>query len=185
MSEITVTTDWDEVARRLGAAMSSRVRRKAVNTAGSKARRDIPALLAEIYSTSKAAVGARGKAAGPGAADPAYRLRLNRQIRLDKLRGSARKFEAKRGSRLGRLKITQPQATGAKGVDVFRATKGEGRGVFVLGASRGRKARRVGGPGVSLRKNPAIRERRDRIVEDLAKAIAEGMEGALKGKRTR
>ena len=187
MTGITVTTDWDEVARRLGAAASSRVRRKAVNAAGSSARRDLLPMLADIYSTSKAGLGAKAKAAGPGSTDPVYTLRMNRQIRLGKLKAGARKFEAKRGSRLGRLKITQPQATGAKGVDVFRATRGEGRGEFILGKSRGRKARRVGGPILrrAFDTNPALAARRDQIIEDLSDAVAKGIEAAMKGKRGR
>ena len=183
MSGIDVEFNSREIEAALGRVMAARTRRRAVNEAGSKARRDIPALLAEIYSTSKSAVGARGKAAGPGSTDPVYTLRLNRRIRLGKLKAGARKFESKRGERLGRLALTQPQKSGAKGVDVFRATKGEGRGEFILGASKGRRSRRVGGPSVSLRKNPAIRARRERIVEDLAKAVAEGIEGAIRGKR--
>ena len=184
MSVITVTTDWDEVAKRLGAAASSRVRRRAVNRVGAAARKDILPMLAGIYSTSKAGLGAKAKAAGPGSTDPIYVLRMNRQIRLGKLKAGARKFEAKRGSRLGRLKLTQPQATGAKGVDLFRVTKGEGRGEFVLGASKGRRSRRVGGPILrrALDTNPALASRRDQILTDLAKAVAEGIEGALKGK---
>ena len=187
MSEITVTTDWDEVAKRLGAAASSRVRRRAVNRVGAAARKDILPMLADIYSTSKAGLGAKAKAAGPGSTDPIYVLRMNRQIRLGKLKAGARKFEAKRGSRLGRLKITQPQKSGAKGVDVFRATKGEGRGEFILGRSRGRKARRVGGPILrrALDTNPELAARRDEVKEDLAAALAAGIEAALKGKRGR
>ena len=187
MTGITVTTDWDEVARRLGAAASSRVRRRAVNRVGAAARKDLLPMLAEIYSTSRAGLGAKAKAAAPGAEDPAYVLRLNRQIRLGKLKSGARKFEAKRGSRLGRLKIVQPQATGAKGVDVFRATKGEGRGEFILSKRGGKRERRVGGPILrrALDTNPQLTARRDRITEDLAKAVAEGIEAAMKGKRTR
>ena len=182
MSGINVEFNSREIEAALGRVMAARVRRKAVNEAGATARRDLSALIADTYRTSKAGVGARGKAAGPGSTDPIYVLRVGRRIRLGKLKAGARKFESKRGERLGRLKLTQPQKSGAKGVDVFRATKGEGRGEFILGASKGRKARRVGGPSVSLRKNPAIRARRDRIVADLAKAVAEGIEGALKGK---
>ena len=185
MSKITVAADWDEVAKRIGAAASSRVRRRAVNTAGSEARKDLLPMLAEIYSTSRAGLGAKAKAAAPGSDDPIYTLRMNRQIRLGKLKAGARKFEAKRGSRLGKLKIRQPQQSGAPGIDVFRATKGEARGEFILGASRGRKARRVGGPILrrALDTSPALAARRDRITEDLAKAVAKGIEDAIRGKR--
>ena len=161
------------------------MRRRAVNTAGAAARKDLLPMLAEIYSTSRAGLGGRAKAAAPGSDDPIYTLRMNRQIRLGKLKAGARKFEARRGSRLGRLKITQPQKSGAKGVDVFRATKGEGRGEFILSKRGGKRERRVGGPILrrALDTNPALAARRDRIVEDLAEAIIANVEAAMKGKR--
>ena len=146
MSNISVTTDWDEIAAKIGEEMSSRVRRKAVNAAGSAARRDLPALIAEAYSTSKAGVGARGKAATPGSTDPVYRLNLNRQIRLGRLKSGARKFQKKRNQRLGYLRVVQPQRSGSKGVDVFRAERGDAKAEYILPAGKGRKARRVGGP---------------------------------------
>ena len=184
MSGINVEFNSREIEAALGRVMAARVRRKAVNEAGSKARRDIPALLAEIYSTTKAGIGAKAKAAGPGSTDPVYRLRLNRQIRLGRLKSGARKFKAKRGARLGKLKLTQPQQSGARGVDVFLASRGEQRGEFILGASRGRKARRVGGPILrrALDTNPELAARRDEVREDLAAALAAGIEAALKGK---
>ena len=182
MSGIDVKINSREIEAALGRVMAARTRRKAVNEAGAKARRDIPALLAELYSTSKSAVGARGKAAGPGSTDPVYTLRVNRRIRLGKLKAGARKFESKRGERLGRLKLTQPQKSGAKGVDVFRATKAKGGANSSWGQARaGALAASAGRPCRSAR-IPAIRERRDRIVEDLAKAVAEGIEGAIRGK---
>ena len=186
MSGINVQFNSREIEAALGRIMAARVRRKAVNEAGATARRDLSALIADTYRTSKAGVGARGKAAGPGATNPIYVLRVNRRIRLGKLKAGARRFEKKRGATLGLLRLTQPQKSGQPGETPFVAAKGEGgRGVFNLPSSKGRKSRRVGGPSVSLRKNPAIRARRERIVEDLAKALAEGMEGAMKGKRTR
>ena len=148
--------------------MSSRVRRRAVNRVGAAARKDLLPMLAEIYSTTpKAGLGAKAKAAAPGAEDPAYVLRLNRQIRLGKLKSGARKFEAKRGSRLGRLKIVQPQAIRRQAASTCSARrKGEGRGEFILGpsAAGSAKARRVGGPILrrALDTNPELAARRDR-----------------------
>ena len=185
MSQVTVTTDWEEIAARIGAAMSSKVRRRAVNTAGAAARKDLLPMLADIYSTSKAGLGAKAKAAAPGAEDPAYTIRLNRRIRLGKLRAGARKFKARRGATAGLLSITQPQASGSKGVDRFHALRGEGgRAEFILKARGGRRERRVGGPVIrrALDTNPALAARRDQIVDDLAKAVAEGIEAALKGR---
>lgn len=187
MSRLEITADHAElVSRRLGEIMSNRVRRKAVNKAGSEARRDLAPLIAEIYSTSRASVGARGKAASPGASadDIAYRLRFNRMVRLSKLKASARRFLKGRGPHaVGLLAVTQPQPGGSKGRDFFRAHKGEERGEFILKARRGRRERRVGGPIVSLR-HPGIRRRVDRIGQDLAQAMLAEMEAALsKGRR--
>ena len=186
MSRVEITADHAElVSRRLGEIMSNRVRRKAVNKAGSEARRDLAPLIAEIYSTSRAGVGARGKAASPGASadDIAYRLRFNRMVRLSKLKASARRFLKGRGPQAGLLAVTQPQPGGSKGRDFFRAHKGEERGEFILKARRGRRERRVGGPIVSLRQ-PGIRRRVDRIGADLAQAMLAEMEAALsKGRR--
>ena len=78
---ITLTTA-ELVSRKLGEVMSQRIRRKAVNVAGASARKELPALIAETYHTTRAGVGARGKAASPGAEDPIYRLLLNRRIRI-------------------------------------------------------------------------------------------------------
>ena len=185
MSRVEVKTDWELIAKQIGAAMSQRMRRKAVNTAGASARKDLIPMLAEVYSTSRAGLGARAKAAVPGSEDPVYTLRMNRQIRLGKLKSGARRFEKRRNARLRYLKVTQSQRSGAKGIDVFRTSKGDQRGEFALPASRGRKARKVGGPVLrrALDTNPQLRARRDQIVEDLAAAVSEGIEAALKKRR--
>ena len=185
MTGITVTTDWEEVAKRLGEAMSARVRRKAVAETGKEARRDLLPLLADAYSISKAGLGAKAKSPSPGATDPVYTIRMNRRLRLSKLKAGARKFTRRKSATAGLLAITQPQATGSKGVDLFRAVKGEQRGEFILPSRRGRKRRKVGGP--ILRRGfdatPALAARRDQIVEDLAKNVAKHIEAAMKGKR--
>ena len=187
MSGVFVTTDWEEVAKRIGNAASARVRRKAVAGTGKEARRDLLPLIAEAYSISKAGLAAKAKSPSPGAVDPVYVLRMNRRLGLSKLRAGARKFSKRKSATAGLLAITQPQATGSKGVDLFRAVKGEQRGEFILPSRRGRKRRKVGGP--ILRRGfdatPALAARRDQIVEDLARAVAAGIEAAMKGKRGR
>ena len=179
MTRVVITADHSElIARKLGEVASQRVRRKAVNEAGKGARKELPELIASAYHTSKAGVGAKGKAAAPGAEDPIYRLILNRRIRIARLKASARQFKAKRGDLRGRLKLKQ----GAKTTH-FRAEKGEGRGEFVLPENRfrARKARKLGGVPISLRRGE-IGKRRERIVEDLAGALMREMEAALKGR---
>ena len=177
MTRVVITADHAElINRKLGEVASKRVRRRAVNEAGASARRELPALIAAVYHTSKSAVGARGKAAAPGAENPTYTLRLNRRVRLGKLRAGARVFKAKRGQRIGRLKLKQATKTSH-----FAAEK-EGRGEFVLPARLGKKRRRVGGVPISLRRGE-IGKRREQIVEDLAAGLVSAMEAALKGRR--
>ena len=181
MSRVTITADHSElIARKLGEVMSQRVRRRAVNAAGKSARKELPELIASTYHTTKAGVGARGKAAQPGAADPIYRLLLNRSIRIARLKASARPFKAKRGQRTGRLKLKQ----GAKTTH-FRAEKGEARGEFTLPENRfrARKRRKLGGVPISLSKDPAVKRRREQIGEDLAAGLVTAMEAALRGRR--
>lgn len=167
------------IAARLKRAAETRVRRKAVNRAGSEARRDLPAILAEIYGTTRPGIGPRGKAASPGAEDPAYVLRINRKVKVAKLRATNRRFVRRRRNPLGLLTIKQPQATGAVGSDLFAAIKGEGRGQFILPARGGRRRRAVGGVPISLRKNPVVAARVHRIGADLAQALMQEMEAAL------
>ena len=181
MSRVTITAiDAELLARKIGGAAAARVRRKAVNEAGKGARKDLPPLIAEAYSTSRAGVGAKGRAASPGSEDPIYTLRLNRKIRLAKLKASARTFKARRSEREGTLTIAQ----GPSGRDRFRALRGEGRGEFILPARAGRKRRRLGGVPISLKKDRRIAKRRERIGEDLRDALMAAMEESLK-RRTR
>ena len=178
VSRVTITADHAElIARKLGAVASQRVRRKAVNEAGKGARKELPELIAAVYSTTKAGVGARGKAAAPGAADPIYRLILNRRIRIARLKASARQFKAPRGQRTGRLRLKQ----GAKTTH-FRAEKGEGRGEFILPENRfrARKRRKLGGVPISLSQDRSIKRRREQIGEDLAAGLVSAMEAVLK-----
>lgn len=184
---IEITADEANlIAARLGRTMELRTRRKAVNEAGASARRDLVPMLAALYSTSRAGIGGRGKAAAPGSDDPRYVLRVNRQIRLGKLKAAARRFAKGRGPHaLGLLAVKQPQPSGAPGRDLFRARKGEERGEFILPARRGLRKRKAGGPVISLHRNPAIRARREQIVEDLAAAMTRQIEAALSKGRTR
>ena len=182
MTRVVITADHAElVSRKIAAAGAARVRRKAVNEAGKSARKELPGLIAEVYATSRAGVGPRGKAAAPGAEDPRYTLTLRRKIPLSKLKASARKFKAKgRGAeRLGLVAIKQ----GPSGTDRFRARKGAGRGEFILPSRAGRRERRLGGVPISLQKDSRISARRDQIAKDLVEALQRNMEAALKGRR--
>ena len=113
MTGITIEADrrdLENMARALGEKRLARATRKGVTAAGSAARRELPPLLAEIYSTSRAGLEPRGKAPQPGAALDriAYRLTLRRRIRLEKLKAGARQFKRRRRDPLGKLRIKQP-----------------------------------------------------------------------------
>ena len=187
MSRIEITADRRELenmARALGAKRLERAARRGVTAAGSAARKELPALLAAVYQTSRAGLEPRGKAPQPGAALDriAYRLAMRRRIKLEKLRSGARTFKRRRRDPLGKLRIKQPQPSGEPGVDVFAVRKGDGRTEFVLPRRGGLRSRRVGGPIVSLHRNPAVRSRVDRIGRDAVEAMVEAMEAALKGR---
>ena len=62
---------------------------------------------------------------------------------------------------------------------MFAVRKGEGRTEFILPRRAGKRQRRVGGPILSLRRNPAIKSRVDRIGEDAVTAMLAEMEAAL------
>ena len=176
MTRVVITADHAElVSRRLGEAMAAKVRRRAVNAAGKAARKDLPALIAEHYDTSRAAVGPKGRAASPGHADPRYVLTLNRAVAVGKLKARSRRFQLKHGGRLGLLRIKQPS-----GHTFFRAMKGENKGEFVLPENRfrARKARKLGGVPISLRRGE-IGKRREQIAVDLGNALMREMEAAL------
>lgn len=188
MTGITIEADrrlLENAARALGAKRLERAARKGVTAAGSSARRDLPPLLAEIYSTSRAGLEPRGKAPRPG--DPVerivYTLKMRRRIKLEKLKAGARQFKRRRRDPLGKLRIKQPQESGAPGVDVFTVKKGEGRTEFRLPRLAGKRSRLVGGPIVSLRRNPAVRARVDRIGRDAVEAMVAELDKALGSRR--
>ncbi|MDE0379648.1 MAG: hypothetical protein OXI20_10445 [Rhodospirillales bacterium] len=185
--------DAERLARRLKEASQARIFRRAINKAGSEARKDILPMLAEIYGfrAPRRAIDATARAAPPGAEIDrmAYMIRLRREVRIASLRADSRKFRrtAKRRARLraGLLEITQPQASGERGVDRFRAVAGKEKGQFVLLPREGRRARRVRGPVIRrmLDTTPALRRRRDRVVDDLAANLMVELQKALKGAR--
>lgn len=187
MSRIEVEYNSRTVERALGEVMSARVRRKAVAEAGSSARKDLIPMIAEIYGTSRAGLGARAKSPAPGSRDPMYVIRMNRRLRLAKLKAGNRRFTRKRGATAGLLKVVQPQAGGTSGQDWFHAAKGEQRGEFILKARGGRKQRKVGGPIIrrELDTTPALKARVDQIPQDVSEALARQIKAVLsrKGRR--
>ena len=102
MATITITSkDAERIAKSFAALVGpkglSRMRRKAVNSVGADVRRGLLAQGPALFGTSAAALTVRGKAAGPGARDPAYKLRMARTIPVARLRAKHRRIEKKGG----------------------------------------------------------------------------------------
>ena len=180
MSRVTIDINSRQMEAALARVAAARTARKALTAAGSSARKDLRPLIAEMYSTSMAGAAVRGKAPAPGGDIDrlAYTIRVRRKIKLEKLRASARKFRRRRRDPLGLLRIAQPQPTGSRGADLFRARRGEQKGEFVLPGRTGRRQRLVGGVPVSLHKG-AVGRRVERIGEDLVQAMLTEMQAAL------
>ena len=102
MAAITITSqDAERIAKAFGALTGpkglARIRRKAVNAVGSDLRRGLRTEGPPLFGTSQAALSVRGKAAGPGDSNPAYRLRMARTIPVARLRAKNRRIEKKAG----------------------------------------------------------------------------------------
>ena len=98
--------EWRHLARRIGdKKLISAATIKAVNTAGKTLRQEIPEILAEIFSTTKAALKIRGRAAHKTQRrDPRYTLSFDQAIQIARLRAKARVFsKARRGHAVGRF----------------------------------------------------------------------------------
>ena len=91
MTQITISSkDAERIARSfndlIGSKGLDRIRRRAVNTVGSKLRKETRSLAGIVFGTSAAALSVQGKAAAPGSANPAYRLRMAHKIPIAKLK---------------------------------------------------------------------------------------------------
>ena len=106
----------------------ARIFRKAVNEAGSGARKETRAIGPALFGTSAAALQVKGKAASPGSTWPEYKLSMAQRIPISRLKASHRKV-TRRGSRR-ELTLDLPRAKPI----VFRAIKREGRAFKLLKA---------------------------------------------------
>ena len=102
MAAITITSkDAERIAKTFASLVGpkglTRLRRKAVNSVGADLRRGLLAEGPTLYGTSQAALSVRGKAAGPGASDPNYKLRMARAIQVSRLKAKNRRIEKKAG----------------------------------------------------------------------------------------
>ena len=65
------------------------IERRAVNTVGSKVRKETRSLAGIVFGTSATALSVQGKAASPGSTNPAYRLKMASKIPIAKAEGRA------------------------------------------------------------------------------------------------
>ena len=143
MSRIEITSrDAEKVARAFSDLISAkglnRIRRKAVNTVGATVRKQTRVILPPVIGTSAAALMVQGRAAQPGSAAPAYRLRMARKVPVSKLKAANRRITRRRGRKA--LQLTLP---GGDKI-VFRSIHREGKRFTLLRAGPLR-ARGVGG----------------------------------------
>ena len=125
MTQITISSkDAERIARSfndlIGSKGLDRIRRRAVNAVGSKLRKETRSLAGVVFGTSAAALSVQGKAAAPGSANPAYRLRMAHKIPIAKLRAAHRKVTSKGGRKS--LTLDTPASPAIR----FRSIRREG-----------------------------------------------------------
>ena len=133
MTRITITSkDAERIAKSFAALIGpkglDRIRRKAVNEVGSKVRKQTRSLAGVAFGTSAAALSVQGKAAAPGSADPAYKLRFASKIPIAKLKAKHRKVTTRRGKKS--LVIDTPADSAIR----FRSIRREGTRFILLRA---------------------------------------------------
>lgn len=188
---ITAGPEWRELARRLGDKnLISAATIKAVNTAGKTLRQEMPEILTDIFSTTKAALKIRGRAAHKSQRrDPRYTLSFEQQIQIARLRAKARVFsKARRGHAVGRFILRQPG--GEKSYFSVVSREGKGRSSsFKLHAAGDLPERFIGGirlPADALalaasgRRFPALGQAIDRGRVNLADAMGDAITNAIR-----
>ena len=133
MTRITITSeDAEKIARSFSDLIGPRgltaIRRRAVNKVGAKVRKQTRSLAGPIFGTSAAALSVRGKAAAPGATDPAYRLKFAAKVPISKLRAKHRKVRRSQGRTT--LVIDTPNDPAIR----FRSIRREGAKFILLRA---------------------------------------------------
>ena len=190
MTRVVVTsTDAARIAASFNDLIGKRglqaIERRAVNAVGSKLRKDARAIAPAIFGTTLAALMIQGRAAGPGAVDPEYRLRMATSIPISRLKAKHRKTRRQDG-RLG-LVIGTP----ATDKIVFRATQRVGRAFKLLKAGLlperfvggiRTKARTAFGPEADGGQ-AELNQLRKRAAADLPQAVAKAINDHLKGRR--
>ena len=142
MAIIITSADAERIAKSFSDLIGPRglnaIRRRAVNAVGSSLRKQTRSLAGVVFGTSATALAVQGKAAKPGSANPAYRLKIAEKIPIAKLKAKHRKVTTRRGRKS--LTIDTPNDPAIK----FRSIRREGT-KFILLRAGPLPARGVGG----------------------------------------
>ena len=183
MAQITITSrDAERIAKSfsdlIGPKGLNAIRRRAVNAVGSGVRKETKSLAGVVFGTSAAALSVQGKAASPGATNPAYRLKIASKIPIAKLKAKHRKVTRSRGRTS--LVINTPANPAIK----FRAIRREGSR-FVLLRAGALPERAVGGVYINPRTAftsegyPVLLTLRRRAEKDLPEAVSTAIRNHL------
>ena len=154
------------------------IRRRAVNAVGSKVRKETRVVAPVVIGTSAAALMIQGKAAAPGSANPAYKLRMARKIPVARMKASKRKITRRRGR--ASLTLTLP---GGDKIS-FRSIHRDGASFRLLRAGP-LPERELGGVYTNAAKAftadgyPELYDLRRAAEKDLVKAVSEGLKTHL------
>ena len=190
MTRIVISSrDAERIARSFNDLVSPKglqaIERRAVNKIGSGLRKGAKAIAPAIFGAPAAALMIQGRAAGPGAVEPEYRLRMTSSIPISRLKATHRKTRRQDG-RLG-LVIHTPATSAIH----FRATQRVGRAFKLLRAGP-LPERFVGGVRTKARTafgpeadggQAELNQLRKRAGQDLAEAVATAINDHLKRRR--
>ena len=171
MATIVITSkDAERIAKSFASLVGpkglARMRRKTVNAVGADVRRRLITDGPRLFGTSAAALSVRGKAAGPGDSNPAYRLRMARAIPVARLRAKHRRIKKKAGRQSLTIKTPATDAIRFRSIErVARAFK-----LFAAGARTAFGPEEAGGYSpLNLLRRRAERD----LPSQMAKAISD------------
>ena len=186
MSRIVITSkDAERIAKSFADLISAkgllRIRRKAVNTVGAKARKETRVIGPAIIGTSAAALMVQGKAGAPGSDNPVYRLYMANKIPVAKMRAAKRKITRRKGR--ASLALTLPGGDTIK----FRSVHREGAR-FRLRKAGPLPERDLGGVYTNARtafeRYDELKRVRRRGEREMPGIVAALIEAHMKGRRT-
>ena len=187
MTRIVISSrDAERIARSFADLISPKglqaIERRAVNTVGSKVRKQTRSLAGPVFGTSAAALSVQGKAASPGSSDPAYRLRFSAKIPVEKLKAKHRKISRSQGRTS--LVIDTPADSAIR----FRSIRREGTKFILLRAGL-LPERGLGGvytnAAEAFERYPELAALRKQAANDLPEAVSKAINDHLAKRKKR